>query len=169
MGVTFSKDAAKRIANAVKIVEGQRPSRGGKGYIPEPAENDFLAYITGSGFSPTGQVLYSFVRVRPVMDDPDIKINDKAAYSLIDPVFGFIHCAFEANDQPTPSNVVVRVHFAGMRMFGEEERGMYIFSYTPTVIETFLPNHDHRDNFNGGFAFSVWHPGTALPQRPWAL
>ena len=29
--------------------------------------------------------------------------------------------------------------------------------------------HDHRDNFNGGFAFAVYHPGTALPQQPWAL
>lgn len=29
--------------------------------------------------------------------------------------------------------------------------------------------HDHRDNNNGGFAFAVFHPGTALPQQPWAL
>ncbi len=29
--------------------------------------------------------------------------------------------------------------------------------------------HDHRDNFNGGFAFAVYHPGTSLPQMPWAI
>jgi hypothetical protein len=29
--------------------------------------------------------------------------------------------------------------------------------------------HDHRDNFNGGFCFSVYHPGTSLPQMPWAI
>lgn len=29
--------------------------------------------------------------------------------------------------------------------------------------------HDHRDNFNGGFAFAVYHPGSATPQMPWAL
>ena len=29
--------------------------------------------------------------------------------------------------------------------------------------------HDHRDNFNGGFAFAIFHPGTRLPQQPWAI
>lgn len=29
--------------------------------------------------------------------------------------------------------------------------------------------HDHRDNFNGGFAFACYHPGTSLPQMPWAI
>lgn len=29
--------------------------------------------------------------------------------------------------------------------------------------------HDHRDNLNGGFAFAVYHPGTALPQQPFAV
>jgi hypothetical protein len=29
--------------------------------------------------------------------------------------------------------------------------------------------HDHRDNFNGGFAFAVYHPGTSLPQMPWVV
>jgi hypothetical protein len=30
--------------------------------------------------------------------------------------------------------------------------------------------HDHRDNVTGGgFAFAVYHPGTALPQQPWAV
>lgn len=28
--------------------------------------------------------------------------------------------------------------------------------------------HDHRDNFNGGFAFAIYHPGTGIPQQPWA-
>jgi hypothetical protein len=29
--------------------------------------------------------------------------------------------------------------------------------------------HDHRDNYNGGFAFSVYHPGTGVPQLPWEV
>jgi len=29
--------------------------------------------------------------------------------------------------------------------------------------------HDHRDNYHGGFAFAVWHPGTDLPQQNWAI
>lgn len=36
----------------------------------------------------------------------------------------------------------------------------------------FIPGrgiHDHRDNLNGGFCFSVYAPGTALPQQPWAI
>jgi hypothetical protein len=32
-----------------------------------------------------------------------------------------------------------------------------------------IPPHDHRDNYNGGFAFAVYHPGTSLPQMPWAI
>jgi hypothetical protein len=38
----------------------------------------------------------------------------------------------------------------------------------------FIPGmgpHDHRSNdpAYGGFAFAVYHPGTALPQMPWAV
>jgi hypothetical protein len=30
--------------------------------------------------------------------------------------------------------------------------------------------HDHRDAVTGGgFAFAVYHPGTGLPQQPWAV
>jgi hypothetical protein len=29
--------------------------------------------------------------------------------------------------------------------------------------------HDHRDNFNGGLSFAVFHPGTGLPQQPWGI
>lgn len=33
-----------------------------------------------------------------------------------------------------------------------------------------LGPHDHRDNVTGGgFAFAVYHPGTGLPQQPWAV
>jgi len=34
-----------------------------------------------------------------------------------------------------------------------------------------LGPHDHRsgDPGYGGFAFSIWHPGCALPQQPWAV
>ena len=34
-----------------------------------------------------------------------------------------------------------------------------------------LGPHDHRSNdpSYGGFAFAVYHPGTALPQMPWAM
>lgn len=34
-----------------------------------------------------------------------------------------------------------------------------------------LGPHDHRSNDPGygGFAFSCYHPGTAIPQQPWAI
>jgi len=38
-------------------------------------------------------------------------------------------------------------------------------------LVTGLGPHDHRSNEpgHGGFAFSCYHPGTALPQMPWAI
>ena len=29
--------------------------------------------------------------------------------------------------------------------------------------------HNHVDNFSGGLAFACYHPGTTLPQQPWAI
>jgi hypothetical protein len=46
---------------------------------------------------------------------------------------------------------------------------MYVFQFQSPDGQSSLPIHDHRDNFNGGFAFATYHPGTALPQQPWAI
>ncbi|MGC4033238.1 MAG: hypothetical protein QM754_16200 [Tepidisphaeraceae bacterium] len=46
---------------------------------------------------------------------------------------------------------------------------LFTFQYETLDDRGPLPVHDHRDNFNGGFAFAVFHPGTALPQQPWAI
>jgi hypothetical protein len=46
----------------------------------------------------------------------------------------------------------------------------YVFQYRGADPDPVVPIHDHRDNVTGGgFAFAVWHPGTALPQQPWYL
>jgi hypothetical protein len=45
---------------------------------------------------------------------------------------------------------------------------LYLFQHTP-VQQNALPPHDHRDIYNGGFAFSVYHPGTGLPQMSWGI
>jgi hypothetical protein len=45
----------------------------------------------------------------------------------------------------------------------------YAFQFIIPQISGVVPNHDHRDNFNGGYAFAVYHPGTGLAQQPWAL
>jgi hypothetical protein len=44
----------------------------------------------------------------------------------------------------------------------------YGFSFIVPQVSTVIPPPDHRDNFNGGFAFSVYHPGTSLPQQPFS-
>lgn len=46
---------------------------------------------------------------------------------------------------------------------------MYAFEFSASQGQSSLPIHDHRDNFNGGFAFATYHPGAALPQQPWAI
>jgi hypothetical protein len=45
----------------------------------------------------------------------------------------------------------------------------YMFAYNVQPDLDILPPHDHRDNFNGGFAFAVFHPGTQVPQQPWSV
>ena len=68
---------------------------------------------------------------------------------------------------PTGADRIVRLSFTG---YGNDGNPVYVFSYTPPP-EPFPPvaPHDHRDNnpWSGGFAFSVYHPGTSLPQAEW--
>lgn len=166
MGVTFTRDAAKRIATAVRWVEGQKPSRAGQQLTGVPMAADVWGFITGSGFDGNGKTLYSFVRVIPDNDDPDIRFDMKQAWKLVEPVISHYQCAIEVNGHGVPSNTIVKLSFTGYRDFPEgERRAMFAFSHTPTRIEPFLPIHDHRDNTAGGFSFAVWHPGTSLPQR----
>jgi hypothetical protein len=45
-----------------------------------------------------------------------------------------------------------------------------VFFYPPHERdEDGLRPHDHRSNLDGGFAFSVFHPGSSVPQVPHAL
>lgn len=60
----------------------------------------------------------------------------------------------------------MRLTFVGYDAEGEPA---YMFDRPQADPWQGLPPHDHRDNYNGGFAFAVMHPGTALPQQPWAL
>jgi hypothetical protein len=47
---------------------------------------------------------------------------------------------------------------------------LYVFAYNMQPADPIFPIHDHRDNVTGaGFAFSVYHLGTSLPQQPWGL
>lgn len=71
----------------------------------------------------------------------------------------------------------MKLSFAGYRSERIDESDPPAFTQVPVYVfnrqvnNPFadLPLHDHRDNTNGGFAFAVYHPGTSLPQKPWAL
>ena len=66
-----------------------------------------------------------------------------------------------------------RVHEAGLRIKAPEvaTEGYNIHRHTSDYDGGVIPGamglHDHRDNAHGGFAFAVYHPGTAVPQQPW--
>lgn len=74
--------------------------------------------------------------------------------------------AREANgNRGIPLYSVVRVEFIG---YDAEGLPSFLFNYGDARLEQSLRPHDHRDNYNGGYAFAVFHPGTGLPQQPWA-
>lgn len=170
MGVVFTKDAAKRIADVVRRAESSGNDRGTSRLPDGPQEQSFWAFITGWGLGDDGQNLYSFIRVVPEHADPDIKINQQQGFRLLEPAVGYHHAAVEMNGHPVGTNVVVHMRFTGYRDFpGGERRPMFGFNFTRFYVQPFLPVHTHVDNSQGGFAFAVYHPGTGLPQAPWHL
>jgi hypothetical protein len=58
-----------------------------------------------------------------------------------------------------------------MRFAGYDPNGNPVFTFFYPALDPWqgLPPHDHRDNFNGGFSFSYFHPGTAIPQAPFSI
>lgn len=66
-----------------------------------------------------------------------------------------------------PTDTVVMMKFAG---YDGTNQPLFLFQFESTD-PNFLPATppDHRVNWNGGFAFSVYHPGTGLPQQPWSM
>jgi hypothetical protein len=47
----------------------------------------------------------------------------------------------------------------------------YVFCYNLPSQVPYLPIHDHRSNLpeHGGYSFSVYAPGTSLPQQNWSV
>lgn len=112
---------------------------------------------------------YNFVRVfaDATADDPDIVLSDTGIKWRL---FGgddvpHVYCAYEVNGTRGQVGKVVRVSFAG---YGPSGEPAYVFVASPPPAEPGVPVNDHRDNYNGGFSFSVFHPGTSLPQMNWA-
>lgn len=170
MAVIFNNDARKRIAAAVHHFEAMGNDRSSTRLPPGPNEESFWGFIIGSQFAEDLTPLYTFLRVRPEHKNPDIKLDRRQAFSLVDPIVVYRGAALEVSGSPVPSNVAVRMTYTGVREFPDDERrAMYAFTYTPYYVAPFLPVHDHRSNFHGGFAFATYHPGTSLPQMPWAI
>lgn len=165
--VTFTVRGAQRIERAVRKVERPGQILTGDRRPTAPSETTFWALLTGNDI--TG-MRYSFVRVIPVAtkDESDFVIGrDFPLYyeiASLEPEEGF---AREANGtRGIPLYSVVQVTYIGP---DADDLPAFLFNYQ--VMDSNLPitPHDHRDNFNGGFAFACYHPGTGLPQQPWAV
>jgi hypothetical protein len=186
MGVTLAPSSIPKLRQAIADGEAFRMSRGTDRLPAGPESAPFWAFIVGIGTeypannnaSPSDQrMVYSFVRLAPCADaEADLWLNKTQAYKFTGEGAA-IHQAIEINARPTPTNSIVRMSFAGFAEQTEEvdgqqvkvKRPRFAFSHAPTLFERVLPLHDHRDNAHGGFAFATYHPGTGLPQQPWAL
>jgi hypothetical protein len=167
-GVTFSPSAAAKIQRATHRVLNTPPSRTGDRTQSVGTESMFWGLILGS--DPSG-LYYTFLRVIPscVADSStDFRLTNGTAYRIYDAEdmrAGGI--AREANGNKTvPTYTVALLCFIG---FDADDQPAFLFQHGFDPSQVILPPHDHRDNYNGGFAFACWHPGTSLPQQPWAM
>lgn len=112
---------------------------------------------------------YSFLRVYPSFGDDsesDFKVFTGTACKLPD-AERQVGLARETNGhRGVPTYTVVQMTFAGYDADGEPA---FLFQWVGPYDNSAVLPHDHRDNYNGGFAFAVYHPGTGLPQQPWAM
>lgn len=166
MGVTFTPAATAKIKRAVNIVLGTPTSRAGERAHAHGTDTYFWGLILGNDIAGKR---FHFVRIYPSAagDSADFILTNGLSYSIADQEAA-VGWAREANGNPAlPLYSVVLMQFHGYDSDGEPA---YLFQCSlGTPQDQFLTPHDHRDNYNGGFAFSVYHPGTALPQQPWAM
>lgn len=166
-GVMFSASAAERISKAVRRVEKSPRDMAGQQADPREQDTQLWGYITSC--DATG-LRHSFVRVFPdaSADTADLIFGRDLAFKLAkdDPVIVHEEAARELNGGKGITNTIVRLTFIGYDGNGEPA---YVFDRPQENPWVDMPPHDHRDNYNGGFAFAVFHPGTGLPQKPWAI
>jgi hypothetical protein len=165
-GVTFTDSGAAKIKKAVNIVLGTPGDRNRERTRSHVTDTFFWGMLLGSDI--TGK-RFHFVKVYPdaSADQADFHLTNGQSYIIAETEAetGF---AREANGNPgVPPYTVALMQFVGYDADGEPA---YMFQCSiGTPQDWVLPPHDHRDNYNGWFAFSVYHPGTALPQQPWAM
>lgn len=156
---TFTPDSARRIADATRKVERMPLRYGVTDNAPRDPEESIWAVITGySPLPPHGA--YNWVQVTPQ--------GSNGWVPLIGGASGQGNAYENSGRWPIPVPSVVRLYVAPDDPDTGDPRWCFTYDQPSTGYQ-FVPPHDHRDNFNGGFAFSVYHPGTAVPQMPWAL
>ncbi len=161
-GVMFSVDAARRITRVVKRVEQTPESLGGRNPISINPGTRFWAYII-SGTSFTQESFrYGFIKVIP---DP---LDEKYGWQFDTDVQG-VGCVRDPSmHNDYLDGAVVEIEFVGYNADGDPQ--YWLCSPTARMDNyNALAPHDHRDNFNGGFAFGVMHPGTAIPQQNFSV
>jgi len=170
-GVAFTREAAERIANAVRKVENSPREAGGQRQHQPPQATQFWAYLSSGGGM--NGLFWSWVKVVPVAKPPTagdpVTVEDVPLWDFADPMVSGYQTAREANDNRNiQPGTVALLTFMGYDQSGEP---LYVFTYNaPQEQSNDGGIHDHRDNITGkGFAFSVYHPGTSLPQQPWAI
>lgn len=155
-GYAFSERSAKRIGDAVRRVERMPQRRaGGRLPPPAPAETSFWARLTTRSLDGRR---HSWIRVRP---------DGAGGWQPYDPpVEGELNAVEINGHLGIPAGAIVRLHLTD---FDEDRNPLYTFQFETVDQQAPMRIHDHRDNFNGGFSFSVFHPGTSLPMQQWGI
>ena len=157
---TFTTDSARRVAAATRKVEAMPLRYGARPNPPRDAEDSIWAVLTGHNVMLAASSGYSWVQVAPNTGDGWVPLDGGARG---------IENAYEATGKwPIPVPTVVRLYVGPDDPDTGEQRWTFVYDQDAERFG-YLPPHDHRDNYNGGFAFAVFHPGTAIPQQPWAL
>lgn len=195
----FTLAAAQRIVAAVKQVEQQPQDTSGSANPSRPLQTQFWAMITGcadlyGNFFNWVAVVPDSTQAGTAQESNTLAQSNLWKFQT--PYVAGIANAREANgNKQIPPGTVVPLTFIGYStpsMSGQNSANVgtvnittvssgpparadgkvpiYVFNYCMQQPLSILPIHDHRDNVTGGgFAFSVYHPGTALPQQPWSI
>lgn len=182
-GVTFTPDAAKRIAKVVKRVEHMPEQMGGRNpssstqhddnfwvrikdaYVRIDHPDGTITYELYESSTYNGPLWYSWEKVIP---------GKRGGFLTADPPVEGIANARYINEQG-PDDLIgygtcTRLHLVG---FDEQGDPLYVFidGGDRTIGYAPVPVHDHRSNDPGygGFAFACYAPGTSLPQMPWVI
>lgn len=198
-GYNFSLDAAQRIVAAVKKSEQEARNLTGTPNPSRAPTGSFWAMLTGCDLTGTFWDWVAVVPDPGMLGAANSmgqgSMATSAMWQFADPhIAGFAN-AREINNYlgAQPGNVVQLAFLGygqaqtnadgsiasgtitsatgqpGDTVGADNTSAYYVFSYGQPQTFNAVPLHDHRDNLNGGFAFSCYHPGTSLPQVPFAV